>query len=143
MGYGEKQMKLWGMTAAGVAMGLCIFTLVLAILTIVTLTSSTDLDTKNNTIIFAGVMVGIVVAVAIVAGIGFWKVYKANQIYLKVSSDAATGKIELTKPAAPAQTDTKPVAPAQTDTKPVVQQQPPSPRIISTDTETDTDNEFL
>ena len=95
MGYGEKTMRTWGFTSSSMCIVLGVFTLALAILTIVVLRGDVSVVTRDNTVTYAIIVIVLSLAATVVGGFGVYKIYKSNEIYLKVSTEAALGKIKV------------------------------------------------
>lgn len=114
MGAGETEMKKWGYISASAGITLALFSLILAILTIVIIQGSVDLTTRNNTLYFAIVLLILAVTAAVLCIVGILKIYKADRIYVTVSARVGQGKQALS------QAQTTPVQPVrnQTTTEP-------------------------
>ena len=97
MGAGETEMKKWGYISASAGIVLALFSLILAILTIVIIQGSVDLTTRNNTLYFAIVLLIFAVAAGVLCIFGILKIYKADKLYLTVSSKVGQGKLQLTE----------------------------------------------
>jgi hypothetical protein len=97
MGLGEQAMKKWGYITASTGLVLAVFTFVICILTIVVIKTSVDINLKDNTFIFAIIVLLMSVTVGALGVIGIINIRKADSLYQKVSEEAASGKIAVAR----------------------------------------------
>ena len=120
MGLGEKLMRNWGYAASGTLIGIGLFLMILGILTVVVIKGSVTEEFKNDTMIFAIFMIIFAIGGVIVGALALTKIYKTNQLYLKVGSKAS---VELTGPKNTVSTTTP--APRKVVSQPPPQSTPP------------------
>jgi hypothetical protein len=97
MGLGEKTMKKWGYISSSFAIVLAFFTFILCILTIVVIKGNIAVSLKDNTVIMAIIVLLIAVATGAISIISIINIRKADELYLKVSSEAAVGNIPISR----------------------------------------------
>ena len=88
MGLGETQMRNWGFVAASSAIAVSIFLFVLSILTIVVIRGSVSVTVRDDAVSLSIVTIILSIAAAILSIFSIVKIYKANDLYLRVNSDA-------------------------------------------------------
>ena len=71
------------------------FAFILSIVAIVLLKGSVSLSFRDNTLIFAIIVLVLAVTVTIVCIVAIMKIFKANNLYLQVGAAAGTGKIAV------------------------------------------------
>lgn len=75
--------------------------MVLSIITIVVIKGSVTVDVRNNTVILAASIIILSVVTGVIGGLTIQKTFKANQLYLQVASEAAEGKLPISKHKSP------------------------------------------
>jgi len=98
MGAGEKTMTTWGYTAGGFCIGVGLIALIGAVMAIAVIKGNQSVTIRDNTVAIEGILIVAAIAGMIIGSFTVMKVYKANQLYLKIASEAATGQIELSAP---------------------------------------------
>lgn len=91
-------MRTWGYTSGSFCVVLGLMSLVLAVLLLVVAKSDVSAEFKNNSVGVAVVVLILAVVAMILGGVTVWKIYLANQLYLRVSSEAAQGQIAIGRP---------------------------------------------
>lgn len=139
-------MRVWGYTSGSFCIVLGLLSLVLTILLFVIAKSDAPLDFKNNSVGFAAVVLVLAVVAMIMGGVTLWKIYLANQLYLRVSSEAALGKISVgpsPRVAPPPVATMKTTTTTQNPAPPPRALPPPSqPNPAPSDDNDDNDDEF-
>lgn len=143
-------MRVWGYTSGSFCVVLGLLSLVLAILLLVMAKSDVTQEFKNDSVGLAAVVVVVAVVAMIMGGVTLWKIYLANQLYLRVSSEAATGKISVGR-SVPAQVPLPPeppppppvIASPPTMHRAAVPSLPPPPAPPLTTVDDHTDDDFI
>jgi len=88
-------MRIWGYIASSSGLVLGVLTFVLSILTIVTVKGSVSNDFRDSVSNFAIVLLIAAVAICILTIVAIFKIYRTNELYLKVGAEAGSGKIQV------------------------------------------------
>ncbi len=95
MGTGEDAMRIWGYASSSLCLVSGLISLIACIFMLVLVKSDTSDTFKSNAQFLAIITMIVSIVAMVIGGVAVWKVYLANQLYLKVSSEAASGKIGI------------------------------------------------
>lgn len=132
-------MRTWGYTSGSLCIILGVMSLVMAVLLIVVAKADISVEFKSNTVGFGAFVIVMALVVMIVGGVTLWKVFLANQLYLRVNAEVAQGKLSWgapTKVPATATTDITTAARSSPLPRRPQQRQPPSPPLLLSQTTT-------
>lgn len=95
MGTGEDAMRIWGYSSSSLCLVSGLISLIACIFMLVLVKSDTSDTFKSNAQFLAIITMIVSIVAMVIGGVAVWKIYLANQLYLQVSSEAASGKIGI------------------------------------------------
>ena len=86
-------MRIWGYASSSLCLVAGLISLIACIFMLVLVKSDTSDTFKSNAQFLAIITMIVAIVAMVIGGVAVWKIYLANQLYLQVSSEAASGKI--------------------------------------------------
>lgn len=90
-------MRIWGYASSSLCLVAGLISLIACIFMLVLVKSDTSDTFKSNAQFLAIITMIVAIVAMVIGGVAVWKIYLANQLYLQVSSEAASGKIGVAK----------------------------------------------